>query len=93
MMKRLKATVHGRVQGVGFRVFVLRRAQALGLTGTVRNVYFPTRHVEVIAEGPEEKLQELLRYLHIGPSISHVERVDVEWSEPTGEFSYFTITV
>ncbi|NOX62882.1 MAG: acylphosphatase [Chloroflexi bacterium] len=90
-MKRLKAIVHGRVQGVGFRVFVLRHAQALGLTGTVRNVYSPTRHVEVIAEGPEDKLKQLLAQLKIGPSMSWVERVEVEWSEPTGEFSYFSI--
>jgi len=46
----LHATVRGRVQGVGFREFVLTRARALGLTGAARNL-LDGRSVEVVAEG------------------------------------------
>jgi len=57
--------VHGVVQGVGFRYFVLRRAQPLGLTGWVRNL--PDGTVEIRAEGPVSKLQQLLEALPYGP--------------------------
>lgn len=89
--RRLHAEVHGRVQGVGFRAFVLNRAIALRLTGTVRNVYFPRQYVDVIAEGPEPALKTLLGYLHQGPQLSRVERVDTIWSQPLGDYSSFRI--
>ena len=91
-MKRLHAKVHGRVQGVGFRAFVHSRAQALRLTGFARNVYIPRRYVEVVAEGSESSLKQLLAHLHRGPSLAYVERVDVTWEPPSGEFSHFRIT-
>ena len=90
-MRRIQAKIYGRVQGVGFRAFVLHRAQALQLTGTVGNVYFPFRHVDVVAEGPKSELQSLLQYLHQGPSMSRVDRVDVTWLNPTGSSSHFRI--
>lgn len=89
--RRLHALISGRVHGVGFRVFVLRRAQMLGLTGRVRNLYFPARQVEVIAEGPEEALEQLLAALRRGPSAAEVTRVDVSWEPATGEFLDFDI--
>ncbi len=88
-MRRIQAKIYGRVQGVGFRAFVLHRAQTLQLTGTVRNVYFPSRHVDVVAEGPEIELQSLLSDLHQGPPMSRVDRVDVTWQHPTGSSSHF----
>ncbi len=88
-MQRIQAKVYGRVQGVGFRAFVLNRAQVLGLTGTVRNVYFPSRHVDVVAEGPQHELQSLITLLHQGPSMSRVDKVDVTWLNPTGSLPSF----
>ncbi len=89
--RRLHALISGYVHGVGFRVFVLRRAQMLGLTGRVRNLYFPARQVEVIAEGPEEALQQLLAALQRGPAAAEVTRVEVHWEPATGEFADFAI--
>ncbi|RME84967.1 MAG: acylphosphatase [Caldilineae bacterium] len=88
---RLEARIYGRVQGVGFRYFVLEQAQTLRLTGTVRNVYFPRRMVEVVAEGPRPQLEQFLRALHRGPSMARVEQVDVQWSAARNEFSSFRI--
>ncbi|HEY2887434.1 MAG TPA: acylphosphatase, partial [Candidatus Limnocylindrales bacterium] len=56
--ERLEATVRGRVQAVGFRVFVASRASALGLTGWVRNG--SDGSVECIAEGRRVDLETLL---------------------------------
>ena len=85
----LHVIVHGVVQGVGFRYFVLRRAQPLGLTGWVRNL--PDGTVEIRAEGPVSKLQELLAALPYGPYGAHVDRVEHLAVAPTGEFTDFLI--
>ena len=59
---RLYALVHGRVQGVYFRAFVQRHAQALALSGWARNLPDGVS-VEVVAEGPRQTLDELLVHL------------------------------
>ena len=87
---RIQATVHGLVHGVNFRYFVRRHAAELGLTGYVRNVLLDGT-VEVVAEGERDKLEQLLRYLHQGPRMARVERVDVAWSELTGDYSGFDV--
>ena len=86
----LYATVHGRVQGVYFRMFVQQQARMLGLTGYGRNLS-GDRSVEVRAEGEKERLEELVHLLHIGPEGARVERVDVEWPEYTGAFNEFEV--
>ncbi len=85
-----KAIVHGRVQGVNFRIFVKDRAKALGLKGYVKNLSGGTA-VEVWAEGEKAKLDELLKHLKDGPSRARVERVDVEWSDYIGRFDNFRV--
>ncbi len=88
--QRLNAIVNGRVQGVGFRFFVLQRAVALGLTGWVRNLSGGTA-VEVLAEGDVAALQELLVALHEGPDAAYVRDVKYHFSPATGEFRDFDI--
>jgi acylphosphatase len=80
--------VSGRVQGVGFRFFVQRRAQELGLTGWARNV--EDGRVEVYAEGPEKSLSELAAALHAGPPMSDVRTVQ-EREEPVEKVHGFRI--
>ncbi|RLD11308.1 MAG: acylphosphatase [Chloroflexota bacterium] len=88
-LERLHATVEGRVQGVGFRYFVMRNAGILGLSGWARNRY--NGDVEVIAEGERSRLEQLLKALHRGPSSSFVRSVDTRWEEATGEFMGFKV--
>ena len=83
----LHATVSGRVQGVGFRMFVVDEAQRLDLKGWVRNCFDST--VEVTAEGRQADLEELARALHDGPPLARVQRVDIEWRSATGEYAAF----
>ncbi len=80
MNKRLHAVVRGEVQMVGFRYFVIEEARALGLTGWVRNGD-DGRTVEVVAEGPQERLERLESLLRNGPRHARVEAVDVHWSD------------
>lgn len=84
----IRAIVQGRVQGVGFRDHVVHRGRFLRLTGYVRNLE-DHRSVEVIAEGPREKLEQLIEHLHHGPRMSRVDAVDVEWRAPTGDYVDF----
>lgn len=87
--KRLTATVHGRVQGVGFRQSTVYMAQRLGLTGWVANLR--NGNVRVVAEGNEAILQQFLRWLHEGPPMAHVSFVDFEWGEASNEFDGFDV--
>ncbi|HEY3380035.1 MAG TPA: acylphosphatase [Armatimonadota bacterium] len=88
-MKRLHAIVDGRVQGVFFRDFVREQAQALRLTGWVRNLADGT--VEVMAEGEDVALNHLLMMLEKGPSRARVDDVQSDYRPPTGEFSDFQV--
>jgi acylphosphatase len=64
----------GRVQGVGFRWFVSRRAARLGLVGWARNL--ADGSVEIVASGPSVALAELDRDLRDGPRLSRVDHVE-----------------
>ena len=85
----LLAIVEGRVQGVGYRAFVQRKANDLGLTGFVRNRWDNT--VEVLAEGDREKLNQLLTALQRGPTASNVTGVETTWTQATGKFNDFQV--
>jgi acylphosphatase len=84
---RLHAEVYGEVQGVGFRVFVLRHAMDLALTGWVRNR--GDGSVELLAEGSRAALESLLENVKRGPSASLVERVETDWGDASSEFRMF----
>ena len=68
-------TVHGRVQGVFFRDSTRREAERLGISGHAINR--PDGTVEVVATGSDDALDELERWLHQGPPMSRVTRVEV----------------
>ena len=87
--RRLEAVVHGWVQGVGFRWRTRDVARRLGLQGYVRNR--PDRTVEVVAEGPESALRELLSFLEAGPTGAVVERVDASWLPPGTQLRGFEV--
>ncbi|MFA6451124.1 MAG: acylphosphatase [bacterium] len=86
----LEAKITGIVQGVGFRYFTQRRAIALGLNGYAKNL--PDGGVEVVAEGPREKLEELLIDLHQGPPMASVDCAHTVWiDKDKPRFSGFSI--
>lgn len=67
--------VSGRVQGVGFRAFVARQAQAIGLDGWVRNR--SDGSVELVACGSAEAVALLIDACRQGPLGSHVTSVEI----------------
>ncbi len=80
---------HGRVQGVGFRYHVLKRAIALALGGYVRNL--ADGRVEILAQGPRENLDKLMDYVRSNPGLSYVVKLDINWEEPLSNLEDFRI--
>ena len=77
MSRRIRVT--GRVQGVWYRGWTVDQARSLGLSGWVRNRRDGS--VEILAEGSDEAIAELVRRCHDGPPAARVERVEVEESD------------
>jgi len=88
--ERLTARVTGHVQGVGFRWWVRRHAEELGIVGWVMNAH-DERSLEIVAEGDDAALAELERLLRVGPTGARVETVDVRRGPASGEFERFGI--
>lgn len=75
-MPAYRYVVSGRVQGVGYRYFVLRHAEALGVSGYARNR--ADGSVEVVAEGSEAALADFEARLRDGPSFAEVTNLERE---------------
>jgi acylphosphatase len=88
-LSRLHIIVEGRVQGVGFRFFVVENAQRLNLTGWVRNRW--NGSVESIAEGNRHELDKFIADIRRGPRSSMVLGVKINWKDATGEFRDFRV--
>ena len=73
-MASYRYIVRGRVQGVGYRYFVMREAAALGVSGFARNL--PDGTVEVIAEAADDVLDLFEDRLRQGPSFASVKGLD-----------------
>ncbi|HZU76792.1 MAG TPA: acylphosphatase [Dehalococcoidia bacterium] len=86
----LHAVVYGRVQAVGFREFVRRNAESLGLSGWVRNLP-DGRSVEVQANGDRRRLELLLERLRQGPRLAQVTRLEHEWTAASGSEAAFEV--
>ena len=85
---RLTALISGRVQGVGFRAFVRRNALDRGLRGYAENL--DDGRVEVVAEGGQDDLEDLLVKLKTGPAHADVADIEVEWGDTTGLDGFYT---
>ena len=81
--------ITGKVQGVGFRYFVLRQAQELGITGWVSNK--PNGDVEALVQGEKADLEEFVAKVKEGPSFSRVEDVSLNWLNKAEQYFGFEI--
>jgi acylphosphatase len=78
-MRFVRLTIHGRVQGVGFRAFVEYEAAQRGLEGWVRNRRDGS--VETVIAGDESVLDDMIEVCRRGPAGARVERMDIEEAE------------
>ena len=88
-MPRLSVRINGRVQGVGYRYFVQRKAQEKSLTGWVKNRADGT--VEIEAIGPKISLEEFLNYVRVGPPAANVAKADVNWFDDEPAYKGFDV--
>lgn len=87
--RRVHILVSGKVQGVFYRATTKEVADRLGLTGWVRNL--PDGRVEIVAEGEEDALKNLISWCWEGPPLARVDSVDVKWEPYSGEYDSFSI--
>jgi acylphosphatase len=85
MVKHLRIT--GNVQGVGYRYSMFYAAKNYGVTGWVRNR--TDGSVEAVVEGNEKGVADFIQWAHKGPSLCHVDHIDV--AEDVGHFTEFEI--
>src|SRR5690554_7489469 len=70
-VETLAVRITGKVQGVGYRITTVRQAHSLGVTGWVRNL--EDGSVEGLLQGPHDRIDQMLSWLHIGPPAARVE--------------------
>lgn len=88
-MKRIHLIISGDVQGVFFRHNTNKVANKLSLRGFVKNL--PNGTVEVVAEGDEYKLKELIEFCKKGPIGAYVKDVKIGYEKARNEFESFSI--
>lgn len=88
-MKRVHVYVSGLVQGVFFRANAVRKARSLGVTGWVKNL--PDGRVELIVEGEDDAVDQMVSWCRVGPPGAEVTNIDVEVSPHRGVFNDFVI--
>ncbi len=88
-MKRTQVFFSGTVQGVGFRFFVRDQASRYSIKGWVLNR--PDGSVEIHAEGPKDLLDEFVAVVKEGPRFGLVSYLEVDWVEPTNDYTSFGI--
>jgi acylphosphatase len=84
---RAHAIVEGRVQMVFFRYSTCEQAAKLGLTGWVMNT--PEGNVELVAEGPKDAVEALIKWCHAGPPHASVTNVRVTEEPYSGSYNSF----
>ena len=80
-------TIFGDVQGVGFRFFIAKKARELLISGYVQNL--SDGSVEIIAEGEESQLKELVKHLQFGPG--EIKKITEKWLRFEDEFRKFEV--
>ncbi len=87
--RRVHALFSGRVQGVGFRFTVCQLAGEYAVTGYVRNL--PDGNVEMVAEGSEQELSDLVRAVQESRPGRYIVGTHLGWEPPTGQYDHFGV--
>jgi acylphosphatase len=87
-MVQYEINISGRVQGVGFRYYVYKRAIELNLKGWVKNTY---SGVKIMVKGEITDIDTFTDYLRIGPPLARITGVNRVKMPQLEEFEGFTI--
>lgn len=88
-VKSVHILLSGRVQGVGFRYFAIRKAEELQINGWVKNN--TDGRVEIEAEGEADQLSVFTDWLKTGPSRAIVTGISIEEFAPARNFTTFFV--
>ena len=88
-MQQIHLIISGFVQGVGYRQFVKQQAKRLVITGWVKNT--PDGNVELVAQGKENTLEELVALCKKGSLLAEVKNIVVEKELVTTVYPEFTV--
>ncbi|MAH22027.1 MAG: acylphosphatase [Thaumarchaeota archaeon] len=86
---RIHVVVSGEVQGIGYRAFIKRRAQSIGVIGWIRNL--ENGSVEAVFQGESDIIEEVIAICNRGPVFARVKNVQVFKEEPRDDLSNFSI--
>ena len=86
--KKARIVVRGSVQGVGFRYYIMQRAQEMRLKGYTQNL--PSGEVEAVVEGDVLFIEDLYRAMQRGPTKAKVTDHAIEWGDPKNQFRTFS---
>ena len=87
--KRAEIVANGLVQGVGFRYFIIKNAESLGLKGYTKNLF--TGEVLTVVEGSRANIEDLFQRIKVGPSHASVNKCKIDWGESKNELTHFEI--
>jgi acylphosphatase len=86
---KARIVVRGFVQGVGFRYYIMQKAQEMRLKGYTQNL--PNGEVEAVVEGDKLFIEDLYRAMQRGPTKAKVTDHVIEWGDPKNLFRTFSI--
>jgi acylphosphatase len=88
-METVRLRINGRVQGVGYRLWAMRKAASLGLQGWVRNR--SDGSVETLVTGAADAVAAMIEASRSGPSGAAVTGVKVTADENDGSVGFVTL--
>ena len=89
MFKKIHLFILGSVQGVFYRIKTKEKAEELDLTGWVKNT--SDGNVEILAEGEEKNLKNMISWCYNGSNNAIVSEIKVKWEKYSGKFDKFEI--
>ena len=89
MKKTVHVIISGRVQGVWFRATTKQEAEKRDIVGWVRNT--SDGKVEAVFQGDDHRVDDMIVWCYEGPSLSHVDKVEVSSLENKDQFDTFKV--
>lgn len=88
-MNAKRLVITGRVQGIGYRAWMVRKARELGLSGWVRNR--PDGAVEALIAGDVASIEEMARLCRRGPRMAEVSSIEEDLVDPPEEAGFHQV--